>query len=406
MAAEVPLTELNPQPELEPLEQLQPIDFFAPTEAAPAAEAEPLIETKAETAAEPQPETDVSPETEQPHEAVAQQAPPADAPSGGVFEVPATPMALDVVEEAPAAKTNGNHVNGSRHAQATPWSNGNGVSQQVPAQQTGAAQPPSGADDANLFGDRSELRTVGAPVPTASSPDFWDGSSTRRIILVVLAIFALVMLFVAILALGNRNTTEEGVVQLSAEGPPEPAAGVAGSDTQVEVPLLLGKSESDAVSALAIDGFKVEITYRDAPGQPAGRVMRQEPAAGSTATFGTEVSLTLSRNMQANGFSADAEPGTSTGEDAIVPLTAPPDPPPRRAPTPAPQPETPSQPQAPAEPETPPAETPAPTPPPGDEPVETVLPPTDDPPTEEPPAEQPPAEDPTTEPVTEVTPDG
>jgi serine/threonine-protein kinase len=70
---------------------------------------------------------------------------------------------------------------------------------------------------------------------------------------------------------------------------------VSTGPAQKQVPSVVGKSEQDAEQALSQAGFNTgKITTDSSSTEPAGTVLRQDPAGGSQAKPGTSVNLTVS----------------------------------------------------------------------------------------------------------------
>ena len=61
------------------------------------------------------------------------------------------------------------------------------------------------------------------------------------------------------------------------------------------VPALVGRTESDAQTALAGSGFVLTTTAEDAPADDVGKVIRQTPAAGEKARPGASVAIVIGR---------------------------------------------------------------------------------------------------------------
>ncbi|MDP9404014.1 MAG: Stk1 family PASTA domain-containing Ser/Thr kinase [Actinomycetota bacterium] len=62
----------------------------------------------------------------------------------------------------------------------------------------------------------------------------------------------------------------------------------------VEVPSVVGEDEADAISFLESNGFEVETTQQPDDDQPAGKVILQDPRAGTPAPKGSSVTITVS----------------------------------------------------------------------------------------------------------------
>ena len=80
----------------------------------------------------------------------------------------------------------------------------------------------------------------------------------------------------------------------------------------VEVPSVVGQNEEDAITALARLGLSAETTLQPDEAQPAGRVIAQQPRAGTEAEKGSPVVLTVS-----SGRAKVAVPSV-TGKDAAA----------------------------------------------------------------------------------------
>ena len=134
----------------------------------------------------------------------------------------------------------------------------------------------------------------------------------------------------------------------------------------VEVPNVVGLTQSNATSALRDLGFVVTVSEAASATVPSGTVISQTPTAGSTQESGAQIVITVSTG-----------PGTGTGQPTPPPPTPPPPtPPPPTPPPPTPPPPTPPPPTPP--PPTPPPPTPPPpTPPPPDPPGFEIIPPWD-----------------------------
>jgi serine/threonine-protein kinase len=65
------------------------------------------------------------------------------------------------------------------------------------------------------------------------------------------------------------------------------------STGEVEVPKVVGKTESEARAILTSEGFEADVLYEETDQATAGTVISQIPAAGSTASRGTVVTITV-----------------------------------------------------------------------------------------------------------------
>jgi serine/threonine-protein kinase len=99
----------------------------------------------------------------------------------------------------------------------------------------------------------------------------------------------------------------EAGVQAGEQVPTGSAVDLVVSTGRTGVPDVTGQTEDDARAALEDAGFDVETTTRASAEAPEGTVLQQSPAAGTSQTPGTTITLTLAE--------APAEPSPSPDEE-------------------------------------------------------------------------------------------
>ena len=86
----------------------------------------------------------------------------------------------------------------------------------------------------------------------------------------------------------------------------------------VEVPSVVGQNEEDAITALSRIGLEAETTLRADETQPAGRVISQQPRAGTEAEKGSSVVLTVSSGRPKVAVPAVAGKDATAASDDII----------------------------------------------------------------------------------------
>lgn len=87
---------------------------------------------------------------------------------------------------------------------------------------------------------------------------------------------------------------------------------VASAPEMVPVPSVIGKSATEATETLVAAGFEVPAPEKEASSEAPGKVLRQEPNAGSKTEKGALVRLVVS------GESVGVDPGAGTGTGGPV----------------------------------------------------------------------------------------
>ncbi|WP_017595402.1 Stk1 family PASTA domain-containing Ser/Thr kinase [Nocardiopsis potens] len=123
---------------------------------------------------------------------------------------------------------------------------------------------------------------------------------------------------------------EAGIVSSSSPGEGEQAAPgsevalvVSSGPSQVEVPDLSGMTQSEAQSELQGAGLTASFQEEESGDQEPGRVIGQNPAAGTRVDPGTEVTVTIARESQdepTDGPTDGQSPPPPTGGDGDSPV--------------------------------------------------------------------------------------
>ncbi len=74
----------------------------------------------------------------------------------------------------------------------------------------------------------------------------------------------------------------------------------------VEVPNVVGKSESDAESALEKAGFKYDVQYSESTSVAKGNVIKQSPSSGASAKKGDTITITVSNGSSSKASDSSA----------------------------------------------------------------------------------------------------
>jgi len=70
---------------------------------------------------------------------------------------------------------------------------------------------------------------------------------------------------------------------------------VAQAPTTVEVPNVVGSSQSQATTALSNAGLETNVTEQNSATIPSGQVISQNPSGGIKVAIGTTVTITVSK---------------------------------------------------------------------------------------------------------------